>query len=98
MLATDNPHVVYAHVAALFAPTPPPTRGIHPTACISSGARIADGTWIGPYSVIEAGAVLDEGVIVGPHCMVGERAVLGANTRLVANVTICHEVRLGQRC
>ncbi|MEE4376861.1 MAG: UDP-3-O-(3-hydroxymyristoyl)glucosamine N-acyltransferase [Candidatus Competibacteraceae bacterium] len=97
MLVTDNPHVVYAHVAALFAPAPPTTRGIHPTACVSPTAQIADATWIGPHSVVEAGAVLEEGVIVGPHCVVGEFAVLGSNTRLVASVTVCHGVRLGQR-
>jgi len=97
MLVTDNPHVVYAHVAALFAPAPPTLRGVHPTACISPAAQIADDTWVGPHSIIEAGVILAEGVIVGPQCVVGEHAVLGSNTHLVARVTVCHRVRLGQR-
>ncbi|MDQ2695806.1 MAG: UDP-3-O-(3-hydroxymyristoyl)glucosamine N-acyltransferase, partial [Pseudomonadota bacterium] len=41
--------------------------------------------------------VLGPGVFVGPVCVVGEGAVLGEATRLMANVTVCHGVRLGRR-
>ncbi len=62
---------------------------IHPTAIVSSEARIADGCSIGPYAVIEDGAVIGpgseiashsvikKGVIIDKRCSVGEYAVLG---------------------
>ena len=96
-LVAPNPHVAYARAAALFEPAAEPRWGIHPTAWVSPLASVAADAWIGPHCTVEAGAVIAAGVIVGPNCVIGERAVLEAGTRLVAQVTICHRVRLGCR-
>ncbi|CDH46052.1 UDP-3-O-(3-hydroxymyristoyl)glucosamine N-acyltransferase [Candidatus Contendibacter odensensis] len=92
-----NPHVAYARAAALFAPVAESRRGVHCTAWVSPDSHIAADTWIGPHCVVEAGAVIEAGVVIGPGCVIGEYAIIGANSRLVAQVTICHRVRLGQR-
>jgi UDP-3-O-[3-hydroxymyristoyl] glucosamine N-acyltransferase len=97
VLIVANPLVAYARVAALFAPPLPPYRGIHPSAWIGAGARIAASAWIGPQCSIEEAAVIEEDVFVGPNCVIGARAVVGAHSRLVAQVTLCHDVRLGKR-
>jgi UDP-3-O-[3-hydroxymyristoyl] glucosamine N-acyltransferase len=34
---------------------------------------------------------------VGPNCVIGEQAFIGAGSRLVAQVTLCHRVQIGQR-
>jgi len=92
-----NPHVAYARAAALFAPVAEPRRGIHGTAWVSPDAHVAADTWIGPHCAVEAGAVIETGVVMGPGCVIGEHAIIGAGSRLVARVTVCHRVRLGQR-
>ena len=92
-----NPHVAYARAATLFAPVAESRRGIHCTAWVSPDAHIAADAWIGPHCAVEAGAVIDAGVVIGPGCVIGEHAIIGAGSRLVAQVTICHRVRLGQR-
>ena len=93
-----NPHVAYARAAILFAPASAAARGgIHPTAWVSPTAQIAADTWIGPHCAVEAGAVIERGVFVGPGCAIGEHAIIGAETRLVARVTVCHRARLGRR-
>jgi UDP-3-O-[3-hydroxymyristoyl] glucosamine N-acyltransferase len=46
---------------------------------------------------VEETAIIERDVFIGPHCVIGERVVLGAETYLVANVTVCHDVRIGQR-
>jgi UDP-3-O-[3-hydroxymyristoyl] glucosamine N-acyltransferase len=97
VLLADNPTLVYARVAALFAPPAAGRQGIHPTAWVSSTAEVAASAWIGPHCTVEAGAVVAERVFVGPHCVIGERAQLGADSRLVAQVSIGQAVRLGCR-
>ncbi|MER2529436.1 MAG: UDP-3-O-(3-hydroxymyristoyl)glucosamine N-acyltransferase [Candidatus Competibacter denitrificans] len=92
-----NPQVAYARVAALFEPLCQARPGIHSTAWIDPSAQVAPDAWIGPYCVVEADAVIGAGVYLGPHCVVGERAEIGPHSRLVARVTLCHRVKLGQR-
>jgi UDP-3-O-[3-hydroxymyristoyl] glucosamine N-acyltransferase len=41
--------------------------------------------------------VIETGAIVGPGCVIGEQATIGEGSRLVAQVTVCHRVRLGRR-
>lgn len=97
ILISKNPQVTYARVAALFAPLPTHLSGVHPRAWINPTARVAASAWIGPNSTIEAGAVVKGKVFVGPNCVVGEGALIEEGTCLVASVTICHRVHLGQR-
>ncbi|MFO1372673.1 MAG: UDP-3-O-(3-hydroxymyristoyl)glucosamine N-acyltransferase [Candidatus Competibacteraceae bacterium] len=96
-LITANPYLAYARAATLFESVVDMQWGIHPTAWVSPTAQVAAKSWIGPHCTVEAGAAIADGVVVGPNCVIGERAVLGAGTRLVAQVTICHGVWLGQR-
>lgn len=92
-----NPHVAYARVAALFEPVAESRQGVHATAWINASAQISADASIGPHCTIEANAVIEAGVSVGPNCVIGEQAVIGEGTRLVAQVTICHRVRIGRR-
>lgn len=96
-LVADNPHTAYARAAALFEPVTESRKGIHPTAWIHPTAQIAVDAWIGPHCTVEADAIVEAGVSVGPHCVIGEQVIIGAASRLVAQVTICHRVRLGCR-
>ena len=97
LLVSDNPQLSFARVAGLFARNVHQQKGLHPKACISADAKLADDIWVGPHSVIEAGAVIGSGVFIGPNCTIGENAIIGNDSCLRANVTVCQSVRLGSR-
>ncbi len=96
-LVVADPYLAYAKVAATLSAVPI-TRGmIHATAVVASSAIVANSAAIGPNCVIEEGAEIGEFVFLGPGCVVGRNTRIGAGSRLVANVTVCHQVNMGQR-
>ena len=95
-LIADDPYVAFARIAALFehragARTP----GVHASAVVGAGARVAPRASIGPLCVDRRGAIVDDGAVLGPHCIVGEDCVVGAQSRLVARVTLVHARHAG---
>jgi len=96
-LVTDNPYLVYARVASDLNPAPEFEPGISREAVVEQGARISSSAHVGPGSVIEQGAVVGDGSFVGPGCIVGRDARLGRYCRLVAAVTVCRAVWIGDR-
>lgn len=97
-LIDPNPYLAYARIAALMHPEEPARAGIHPSAVVSSGARIAASASIGPLSVIEDDAEIGERVLVGPHCIVQRGARVGDDSRLMARVSLYERVSIGRRC
>ena len=97
-LITDNPYSVYARVATELAPAVALVAGVHAAATVSAQAQVPASCEVGPGAVIAAGAVLGERVFVGPGVVIGRDCQVGDDTRLIANVTLCHGVRFGQRC
>jgi UDP-N-acetylglucosamine acyltransferase len=55
---------------------------IHPTAIVSEGAQIGEGTTIGAYSIIGPHVVLGKNNTVGPHVVIEGRTFLGDNNRI----------------
>lgn len=54
------------------------------------------GTDIHPTAVVAEGAELDEGVSIGPLCVVGPKVKIGKGSRLIANVTVEGDTRIGE--
>lgn len=50
---------------------------------------------IHPTAVVEEGAIIDPSAEIGPFCYVSSRAKIGANTKLIARVTILGNTTLG---
>ncbi|HSN00430.1 MAG TPA: UDP-3-O-(3-hydroxymyristoyl)glucosamine N-acyltransferase [Rudaea sp.] len=96
-LIAADPYVAFAKIAALFEHAPAPAPGVHPSAVVGPGAEVAADASIGPFCVIAEGARIDAGAVLGPHCWVGDRCHVGAQTRLVARVTLVRDVALGKR-
>ena len=94
----ENPYLAYAQVAGLFDQTPVPQPGCHSSAVIASDAVVDATAHVGPNVVVGAGACLEAGVTVGPGCVIGENVLIGQSSRLYANVTIYHGVKIGRRC
>lgn len=97
MLVTPNPYLLYARVATLLTPVPAVRRGVHASAHVDSGAKIAADAWVGPGAIVETGAVIGAAAQIGPNCVVMEGARVGDYSRLVASVTLCVGVQLGKR-
>ena len=97
-LIDPNPYLAYAHIADLLHPQAPWTAGIHSSAVVAGSARIAASACVGPLAVIEDDVDIGERVFVGPGCIVQRGARVGADTRLIARVTLYAGVRIGRRC
>ncbi len=97
-LVVANPHLAFAQIATLLHPAPLAAPGVHATAVVAAGARIAPTASVGAHAVIAEGATLDEHVQVGPGCCIGRGVTLGTGTRLVANVYIADDCVVGREC
>jgi UDP-3-O-[3-hydroxymyristoyl] glucosamine N-acyltransferase len=97
-LIDPNPYLAYARIADLLHPTALPAPGIHPSAVVSVRARVASSASVGALAVIEDEVEIGERVFVGPGCIVQRGARLGADTRLMARVTLYADVHIGRRC
>jgi UDP-3-O-[3-hydroxymyristoyl] glucosamine N-acyltransferase len=80
-----------------FHPEPPAAIGIHPTAVVAPGARIAAGASIGPYVVIGEGADIAEGAVLHPFACVGAHARIGAGAILHPHVVLYPRTVVGER-
>ena len=98
VLMSPNPYGVYAKVAQVLHPPPEVVAGIHPSAVVSEHASISASAAVGALTVVQPGARIGDRVFVGPGCIVGDNAKVGDDCRLTANVTLCREVVLGERC
>lgn len=98
VLLCDSPYLAYARVSQLFDTTPNPAAGIHPSAVVHPQAQLAADVSVGANCVVEAGAKLGAAAVIGAGSVIGEGSMLGAGTRLHANVTLYHDVRIGEEC
>jgi UDP-3-O-[3-hydroxymyristoyl] glucosamine N-acyltransferase len=97
-LIAKNPYAIYARIAAVLHPAPAVAAGRHPSAVVDPSAVIDPTAAIGPLAVIGARARIGARCSVGPGCVLLDDVTLGADTRLVANVTLCSSVVVGERC
>ena len=61
---------------------------IHPTAVVSSVARIGYGCFVGPYSIIGDDVQLEDGVRLESHCVIDGRTSIGEETHVFPFVSI----------
>jgi UDP-N-acetylglucosamine acyltransferase len=61
---------------------------IHPTAVVSSQARIGYGCFVGPYSIISDEVQLADGVRLESHCVIDGRTSIGEETHVFPFVSI----------
>jgi UDP-3-O-[3-hydroxymyristoyl] glucosamine N-acyltransferase len=97
-IVAENPYAYYARAVALFHPERAPVAGVHPTAVVNAGARVAASAEVGPYAIIGSGCVVGEGAVIGAHCSLGEGVAIGAGTRLNPHVTLYAGCSIGSRC
>ena len=64
------------------------TSRIHPTAQVSSGARLEHGVTVGPYAVVGDRVEIGEQTSIGPHTVLKGPAFLGKRNRIVGQSAI----------
>lgn len=97
-LVADDPYVLYARVAGLFAPSTDLAPGIHAGACVEEGADIHADASVAAGAIIATGARIGARVRIGAGCYIGPGVEIGEDTRLEANVTVQARVRIGRNC
>jgi UDP-3-O-[3-hydroxymyristoyl] glucosamine N-acyltransferase len=95
----DNPSAALARICSRIEQTlwPKPPPGIHPSASVAAGAKIAATATIGPLCVIEGGAVIGERTHVQAQAFIGRDAVIGDDCWLMPGVVVATGCRLGTR-
>lgn len=63
---------------------------VHPTAIVSSKARLGAGVRIGPYSTVGDDVVLHDGVELVSHVVVAGRTEIGADTQIYPFASVGH--------
>ncbi|MDD2685503.1 MAG: UDP-3-O-(3-hydroxymyristoyl)glucosamine N-acyltransferase [Gallionella sp.] len=94
-IISDNPYAYFAKVSALLNPLLPVVSGIHATAVIGEGARIASSASIAATAVIGRNAVIGEDAVIGAGCCIGDNVVIGCRARLYPRVVIYHDCVIG---
>ena len=95
-IATAEPYLAWARVAALFYPAPPAKPGIHPSAVVDPDADIDPSAELGPLCVIEAQAVIGPRCRIGPGAIIGAGVRMGSDCRIGAHASVSHAL-LGHR-
>jgi UDP-3-O-[3-hydroxymyristoyl] glucosamine N-acyltransferase len=95
-LIVPDPYLVYARVAAIFAPPVPRFPGISEKAEIGEGTHIGEDVSIYPLVYIGRGSAIGNKVIVFPGVYVGDRVTVGDGSVLYPNVTIMSDSIIGK--
>jgi UDP-3-O-[3-hydroxymyristoyl] glucosamine N-acyltransferase len=97
VLRAENPHLAFVRATEIFFRPYRPAAGIHPTAVISSSARIGDGVSIGAFCVVGEEAAIGHDSILFPLVTVYPRVTIGASAIIHSNTAIREDVRIGDR-
>ena len=62
--------------------------GIHPTAIIEEGAKLAKNVQVGPYAIIGAHVEIGEGTTVGAHAVITGHTRIGKHNRIFQFVSL----------
>jgi UDP-3-O-[3-hydroxymyristoyl] glucosamine N-acyltransferase len=98
LLKHHNPYLVFAKAIEILLPPPPVTPSIHPTAWISSSARLGQRVSIGAFSFIGEETALEDDVMIGAHCVIHQEVIVGEKTLIHSGCAIREKVSIGKRC
>ncbi|HTB79967.1 MAG TPA: UDP-3-O-(3-hydroxymyristoyl)glucosamine N-acyltransferase [Opitutaceae bacterium] len=95
----ENPSVALARLCARLEQQlwPRPAPGVHVTAQVDPGARVAATATVGPLCIVEAGAVIGERTHLQAQVFIGRGASIGDDCWLMPGVMVATECRLGRR-
>ena len=96
-LVSENPYADYARMAAVIHPPPTYAPGIDASAVVSADASISPTAHLAANVSIGERSTIGDNVYVGPGTVIGPDCSVGDDCRLIANVTLVRDVRVGLR-
>jgi UDP-3-O-[3-hydroxymyristoyl] glucosamine N-acyltransferase len=96
-IAVAYPKLAFIRAATALHPEKTIAPGIHPTAIIASGARLAPDVSVGAYTVIETGVVVGPMTRLGAGVVLGEGVEVGEQCVFHPRVTVYPGARIGNR-
>lgn len=96
-LISGNPYHDFSRAMALFYQPPTPRKGIHPTACIASSARIGDNASIGPFAVIGEDTVIGRNAVLYAHAVIYDGCSIGDDFTAHSHVSVREFSKIGDR-
>jgi UDP-3-O-[3-hydroxymyristoyl] glucosamine N-acyltransferase len=97
LLLAADPGLALLELLRLFHPEPAVAAGIHPTAVVAPGARVAASASVGPYVVVGEGASIGDGAVLHPFVCVGAAASVGAGAVLHPHAVLYPGASIGAR-
>jgi UDP-N-acetylglucosamine acyltransferase len=61
---------------------------IHPTAIVSSGAKLETGVIVGPFSLISDGVSIGKNTKIGAHCVIEGNTTIGKNCEIFTGAVV----------
>lgn len=95
IVEVGDPALAFAGVLEAFIPRRGVPPGIHPTAIVDDGARVAEDAAVGPYAVVGGESEIGPGAVLEAHVVVGRRCRIGAGARLHPHVVLYDDVSVG---
>jgi UDP-3-O-[3-hydroxymyristoyl] glucosamine N-acyltransferase len=96
-LRTTNPYLAFAHAIELFYQPPRYAPGIHPTAIVAKGARIAEGAHIGPYCFVDEEVEIGRNAVLHSSVTIYRGARIGDDFFAHAHAVVREFCRIGHR-
>jgi UDP-3-O-[3-hydroxymyristoyl] glucosamine N-acyltransferase len=96
-LRVSDPRRALAGVLAALHPPRTVQPGVHPTAVVGVGARVASSAEVGPYAVIGGDTEIGERVVVGPHAVIGRGCRIADDAVIHSQATLYDDVVVGER-
>ena len=95
VIRAENPHLAFIKVVEIFFELYRPEPGIHPTAQISSSAKVGKDVSIGAFAYIGEEAVIGAKSVIFPFVAIYPRVKIGRDTIIHSHVSIREEVQIG---
>jgi UDP-3-O-[3-hydroxymyristoyl] glucosamine N-acyltransferase len=97
LLVTADPGLALIELLRVFHPEPAADPGVHATAVVGAGARIAPSASIAAYVVVGEGATIGDGAVLHPFVCVGAGSAIGAGAVLHPHVVLYPRTVVGER-
>jgi len=96
-IAVKHPKLALIRAAEALLPKTPHKPGIHPSAVIAPGARLANDVAVGAHAVIEDEVEVGQGSSIGAGVFLGRGVAIGSDSILHPGVSVYAGMRIGNR-
>jgi len=97
VIISENPYLSYARTVQFFNPRVKQAPGVHASAVIGEGVKLAADCHVGANAVIGNNVTIAKGVEVCASAYIGDNVSVGSDSVIEPNATVLDEVVIGER-